>query len=109
LLAGARMIRQTTMLQSAALGLLVGGLYVLKYSAVFVSAGVVLFVLREAWNSRRLDATSIEQRRMVQCICIFLLATAVPIRSLSVVNRMSGAAMNPVPASPGIHLIPLTF
>jgi hypothetical protein len=108
LFAGAR-VGQTTMLQSAAAGLLVGGLYVLKYSAVFVSAGVVLFVLREAWWSQRLYGTLIDRRRMVRCACIFLLATGAPIIGLSVVNRMAGAAMNLVTASPGIHLRPETL
>lgn len=67
----------------ATVGLFAGSLYVVKYSASFVTAGVALWLLWRAWRGRG--------PRIVALIA-FAAAASVPIAALSVFNRQVGTS-----------------
>jgi hypothetical protein len=85
-------------LAAAALaGLVTGGLYVVKFSAVFVTAGVCLWF---TW--RMLTAEGPFAGRAARVIVLGVCA-AIPVGALSVFNQRSGGAANLVMASLGGH------
>jgi hypothetical protein len=73
----------------AGFGLLLGLAYWLKYSAVFISVGIVVHLALTAWKGRRW------RRRWLELAIpgvIFVLT----IGSLNMLNRVMGSAMNPI-------------
>lgn len=95
---------------AAALGLALGMAYVLKYSAVFVSLGVLAFlalcVLGTVRGAREIRSavehyTSLRWRVAALAVCG--IAFALPIGTLSALNRMQGSTANLVTASAGLH------
>jgi hypothetical protein len=84
---------------AAALGLAAGGLYIVKYSATFVAAGVIVWF---AWRACRRDASvaALRSRRIGQLIAVTV-ASAAPIVALSLLNQRRGGAANLVLATLG--------
>jgi hypothetical protein len=80
---------------AAALGLAAGALYVVKYSATFVTAGVLMWFAWRAWRSGSAFA-----RRIGQLIAVTV-GSAVPIAVLSGLNQQHGGAANVVLATLG--------
>jgi hypothetical protein len=92
---------------AAILGFAAGALYIVKYSASFVTAGVLVWFAWRAWQG---DVTSLKSeggslsallnRRMGQLIAVTA-GAAVPILALSVLNQQHGGAVNVVLATLG--------
>jgi DNA-binding CsgD family transcriptional regulator len=81
----------------AAIGGAAGALYVVKFSATFVTAGVALWLTWRALRSRETLA-----RRAAE-LALFLVAAAIPIGLLSAINQRSTGSANLVLASLGGH------
>ena len=81
---------------AAALGLAAGALYIVKYSAVFVTAGVIVWFAWRAW--RPPFSTSRLVRSMGQLIAVTT-GAAVPIVALSALNQQHGGSANIVLAN----------
>lgn len=79
--------RNLTLPFLAGFGLLLGFAYWLKYSAVFISAGVLVHLGLTAWRNR---GRSITDLAVVSAAC------AVAVATLNVLNHIMGAAMNAV-------------
>lgn len=95
-LAGERVTR-APMLAAAAIGALAGLLYVVKFSATFVTAGLFLWF---AWRTARNGETAV--RRVVR-IAVFTAAAGIPIVMLSAMNQRASGSANLVLASLGGH------
>lgn len=81
----------------ALLGLAAGALYVVKYSATFVTAGVLVWL---AWRSARREGSL---ARRFAPVAVAAAASAIPIAALSAWNRSHGGAANLMFATFGIH------
>lgn len=95
---------------AAALGVALGMAYVLKYSAVFVSLGVLAFLalcvlttVRAARATRPGDGQHAPLRWRVAALAACVVAFALPIAILSALNRIQGTTANLVTASAGLH------
>jgi hypothetical protein len=92
--------KRGAMAGAAALGLAAGTLYVVKYSAIFVTAGVIVWFAWRAWRSRSLFSTSSPIRSVGQLLAVAV-GAAVPIAVLSGLNHQHGGAANVVLATLG--------
>ena len=90
---GAEGARRAPLLAAASAGFAAGALYVVKFSAVFVTAGVCLWF---AW--RMLRAELPVAQRVLRVLALGF-GAAVPVITLSVLNQRSGGAANLVLAS----------
>jgi hypothetical protein len=82
---------------ATAIGLAAGALYVVKFSAVFVTLGAFLWF---AWRAVRVEPTF---GRRAARIVAFAAAAAIPIVVLSAINQRTSGAANLVLATPGGH------
>jgi hypothetical protein len=89
---GARRLAAT-----ALVGLAAGALYVVKYSATFVTAGVLAWM---AWRGARRQGPLV---RRFAPVAIAAVASAIPVIALSAWNRSHGGAANLMFATFGIH------
>ena len=87
--------KRGTLAGAAALGLAAGALYIVKYSAIFVTAGVIVWF---AWRTWRWKAP--RARRIGQLLAVTA-GAAVPIAVLSGLNQQHGGAANVVLATLG--------
>jgi hypothetical protein len=93
--------------RAAVAGLLVGFLYVLKYSAAFVVAGALVFVIRVTiQRTSQGSVSALERRRMWLRTSVCAFAAAVPVLGLSLVNRLAAGTANLVTASVAIRFRP---
>ena len=81
----------------ALVGLAAGALYVVKYSATFVTAGVLVWL---AWRSVRREGSRV---RRFAPVAIAAAASAIPVAALSAWNRSHGGAANVMFATFGVH------
>ena len=72
-----------------------GLLYVIKYSATFVTGGVVAWLAWQAWRAFRVS----RDRAVPVCAVAAAVSAAAPIVALSLLNRHAGGAMNLMAAS----------
>jgi hypothetical protein len=82
---------------TAVLGLAAGALYIVKYSATFVTAGVLAWLV---WRTLRRDEPL--ARRVIR-ICVCAAAAALPVAALSALNQRSGGSANLMLATLGGH------
>jgi len=82
---------------TALVGLAAGALYVVKYSATFVTAGVLAWM---AWRGARRQGPLV---RRFAPVAIAAVASAIPVIALSAWNRSHGGAANLMFATFGIH------
>lgn len=73
---------------AAAIGLAAGTLYIVKFSATFLTAGIFLWLAWETWHTD--ESTASKWQRLGA----FAAAAAVPIVALSVMNQRSGGMVN---------------
>jgi hypothetical protein len=94
LLAALAAARRDKMLAWAAVGLLAGSLYVVKYSASFVTFGLMLWLAWRAWR---------ERGRAIGALVAAAAAAAAPMLALTLFNRAGGGA-NLLSTSTGMAL-----
>ena len=82
---------------TAAIGLAAGALYIAKFSATFVTAGVFVWLM---WRTLRVGKPG--GQRNVR-IVVFAAAAALPVAALSVLNHRNGGSANLVLATLGGH------